>query len=1111
MDTGSDQSNNIGNDQTQRIVSAQNFLTIGTILIGRFQIEAMIGEGSFGQVYKANDLHLNTPVAIKLLHNKYAEDEAVLDQFKQEILILRQLSHQNILRVHEYYQDNSHYFITMDWIDGELLSEKIKQGDLTFEQVKQYSLQVMSALDYAQNHEICHRDLKPENILIDQQDRLYLLDFGMAIFIESSQHQSFGGTPYYCAPEYLQNNDINVSTDYYSLGVIIYEMCCRNLPYKAKDKDALLTEKQGRIKQFPATDRSLVPFKAVVSQLTTPLARQRIAHLADAKEKVVHLSKDNNKKSAKWKLTLALITLTIMVTSITTWLVYLNHESVPENPAEKDYSSVILLPFDGPDVEDDPFYWVNQIAPEVFSQQLSWQSKIRLIPNQRTAEVIQSLGFQQPMNQNQLRVLGELLQADYLVKGKYTALGQNQIKLKIELLQLVGSQLIKQDLMDQIISDLLVYNSLVDTSKKLLDLFALPDSQEVKYTLTKADLNELARIKSLQSNGQTAAVEAAYLELLDKQENYLPGWDQLYHFYIENQQFTEAEGVLTEIIRLTQPGQYHHKLSRARINDLNGQVQNAKSIYQSMLAERPRDESLLFEVAQFNIRNEDLETAKINLEKLVELSPNHVKGLFELAKVSILLGDIQAAIDEYLVRALVSANKLNDVTYKGIIYNAFGVAYQRLGEIDLAIENYNQGLEIRLTHQDIAGAATSMSNLAALYAVKGDYEKAEAMLKNGVKLLDDSGDELESSIMINKLGVLAEEQGRYKEALSHYQNALNLRLNLDDKWLQAESMINVGFIFFLMTQMDHAVIYWQQAEKIYTEIGDPIGQLHVLQNMAQLQLRKGLINQAFQSFEKSLQMAIELDVKEEQFVAKANLAKISFIQGSFNHAIKELLAVLTDLKARQDVRGQVEYGLWLAEWYFELGSMDDVKQLLMDLKPFQSTSMSQVQQLKYHLLTVSTAGQLSSIDIDTLLSSDDLPEYESIQIYLLITRQLLATDTTRAGQLLTSLSRFNVKLYQLLYLRYLELNVLYSGFEKDWNRYNTYLTEALKLAEKFPTRWRNYHLSVMQGIIMNEKKQLERSLTEILQNGWDTVVNEVPDSFKNRFAQQQQAIYQKLL
>lgn len=1099
-------SNQFINQHTQLIKNLNEPLKSGTTLIGRFQIVDHIGVGGFGQVYKAIDLHLNAYVAIKMLHEQFVEDEAVLQQFKNELLILRQLSHQNILRVYEYYHDQDHCFMTMDWIDGTLLADKIKNEQLTFQQIKHYSLQIMAALNYAEKHEVCHRDLKPDNILIDSDDRLYVLDFGLAVLVESTGVQLFAGTPYYCAPEYLQDQTINRSTDYYSLGVILYEMCCQSLPYKALDMDALISEKHQNLKNFPCRLTSFQAFKPIVKSLTTPFVKQRIQRLDQAEEMMAEVTTVDSKK----RLPIVILIVVVIFSLFLAWLIFGREGQQKPSTANQAYDSIVLLPFYGADSNKARLNWINEIAPEVFNQQLGLQASIRLIPVDRVNEIITSLGYQLPLNDNQLQVIAELLKAEYLITGKYTGMDQQQLLLNVDLLHIVGSQQISRNLFDQVISEGDVYGRLVKVSQQVLDRFEIKDKQTVNYTLGKEDLSVLSDIKNLKSNGDLKVLETTLKNFLDRRPKYMPAWNDLYHHYKKTIQINKAEEVLAEMITHSQPGHYYHQLARARLNDLNANIDEAKAIYESLLVNNPRDEGLLFEVAQFNINHEKYEAARQQLNQLIELSPNHLAGLFELSKVSIWLGDIQAAIDEYLVRALVSANKLKNNHYKGLIYNAFGVAYQRMGDLDLAIDNYKMGLDIRMEFGDIKGAATSLSNLATLYAIQGEATQAKNMLQQGVALLQESNNVIDQSIMVNKLGVLAEEQGLYKEALSHYQDALNMRLGLDDKWLQAESMNNVGFIFFLMTQLDHAVIYWQQAEKIYSEIGDQAGLLQVKQNMAQLLLRKGSLQQAFQSFESSLQDAIDLEIQEEQFVAKANLAKISFVQGNFKHAISELMSVLEDLKGRNDVRGQVEYGLLLAEWYFITGSIEQAKSTVLALNQFTSNSMSLVQQQKYNLLLMMVTGKLDTLSVNDLLSSNGLPEYELIQNYLLITRQFLEIDIEKANQLLKIISGYNVKLYKLAYLEFLELKILYFGLINDRENYQSNLNEALILSQRFPTYWRNYHFKVLSNLYDNNTIN-DNQRQQILRQGWDSLINEIPELARPQFIKQQQGIYQEIL
>lgn len=1090
-------------DETQLLENDDIVIADGTVLAGRFQIQQLIGHGAFGYVYKAVDLHLNSAIAIKVLHQKLASEHNLLEQFKNEILILRQLSHRNIVRVHEYYEDDNRYFITMDWLDGQLLSDKIKEQNLDVETIQSYCQQIIAALQYVQQFDVCHRDLKPDNILIGHNDCLYIFDFGLAVFGEQSSRQSYGGTPYYCTPEYLLHNEVNETTDFYSLGILLYEMCCGQLPYQANDVSNLITEKQNTITKFPVSHQDFKVFKPMVERLTIPILRKRADKLGKT---IDSFNSDLSSPPAQSKSGWFLLILIMSVVGIL--LFYGWNQSQNKNSAYEQLVSLVLLPFDSK--EDRTFRWVAESATDVLSNQLNSQARIRLVPVERSQQIMQSMGYQTPLAATQMSVMAELLGAEYFVQGRYLVVGKNQLQLKIDLVHMVGTVENRNTLFDDVVSDQIVYQTLIEVANKLFNQFSLDEPIEEVYQLSKSDLSRLAIINSLDPITENEKVSSLLKEFLSNRPNYIPAWEHLYEVCLLTEQIDAAEQALIEIIQLTQPNQFNHRLAKARLSDLTGAGDEAGVLYETLLNEQPGDEDLIFEVAKFNIRTENLQAAKSNLEKLVSLSPNRIEALFELAKVSIWLGDTQQAIDDYLVRSLISANKLNDEAFKGTIYNAFGVAYQRIGDVDLAIENYNSALKIREKLGDSQGVFTSMSNLSTMFAIKGDYEKAEELLTEGASLLDELGDELSRSKIINKLGVLAEEQGMYKEALTHYQNALSLRMSLDEKWLQAESMNNVGFMFFLLSQLDHAVIYWQQAEKIYQELGDPVGLVQVKQNLAQLQLNKGEIKEAFKLLESSLQQANELELIIEGVVAKANMAKIAFIQGNFSFGIDELEQVLEVLEARKDIRGLTEYRLWLAEWYQEIGDIQSAKIQLDKLSGIDVDSMSLAQQQLVKVLTAIVENKPLEALFEAINQLHGLSDYEKIHLYLLGAESTVMNSREAALKILTSLSQFNVKLYKIDYLRLLEFRLKYLGLNRDWKGFKSYLTEANQLVRGLPTYWRNYHFNVLQNINANQNGQLDQSLEEIMIQGWSDLIEQVPMETRAQFTETQQRVYRDM-
>ena len=226
-----------GSLKETQILSQLATLETDTVLVGRFKILSLQGCGRFGCVYKAIDLQLDTHVAIKVLHEHLLSDSS-LRQFKNEILTLRQLSHPNIVRVHEYYDDNGIHFITMDWIEGDTLSHWLeKGGSVSYETLQTLIEQLLSALEITQSKGIRHKDLKTENILIDSNNQLYIADFGIASAIGESSASIISGTPLYSPPEYLESGKETASIDLYAFGLILYELITGKTPYQAQTRE----------------------------------------------------------------------------------------------------------------------------------------------------------------------------------------------------------------------------------------------------------------------------------------------------------------------------------------------------------------------------------------------------------------------------------------------------------------------------------------------------------------------------------------------------------------------------------------------------------------------------------------------------------------------------------------------------------------------------------------------------------------------------------------------------------------------------------------------------------------------------------------------------------
>ena len=202
--------------------------------IGRFKVEALLGRGGMGEVYKAFDPTLQRIVAVKTVRPDIDRPE-YLDRLMREAQACARLSHPNIVTVYEAGQIDGIVFIAMEYLQGENLSQVLERKALSFEAKIRILAQVLEALHHAHGLEVVHRDIKPSNIHIQSDGSVKLVDFGLARMLQADTLTASGnvlGTPHYASPEQLKGDEIDRRTDIYSTGVMAYEMLSGRRPFE---------------------------------------------------------------------------------------------------------------------------------------------------------------------------------------------------------------------------------------------------------------------------------------------------------------------------------------------------------------------------------------------------------------------------------------------------------------------------------------------------------------------------------------------------------------------------------------------------------------------------------------------------------------------------------------------------------------------------------------------------------------------------------------------------------------------------------------------------------------------------------------------------------------
>jgi len=206
--------------------------------IGRFAVSQLLGEGSFGRVYRAYDEQLEREVAIKVAKAERLNEPQQVERFLREARAAGRLKHPHIVRVFEAGHDGTSYYIASECISGQTLAAALAAGRLDFSRTAQIMRALAEALGYAHEQGIVHRDVKPANVMLDDKGQPLLMDFGLAMRLDKAEnltHQgTILGTALYMAPEQAegQTDKVGPASDQYSLGVMLYEMLCSRIPFR---------------------------------------------------------------------------------------------------------------------------------------------------------------------------------------------------------------------------------------------------------------------------------------------------------------------------------------------------------------------------------------------------------------------------------------------------------------------------------------------------------------------------------------------------------------------------------------------------------------------------------------------------------------------------------------------------------------------------------------------------------------------------------------------------------------------------------------------------------------------------------------------------------------
>jgi len=265
----------------------------GSIIDNRYRVIKRIGEGAFGIVILVEDMMVNEQIILKFLNPKVASDDSVVRRFVHELRYARKITHENVIRIYDFLTFGKSYAISMEYFESNSLGVEMRQGKFKdLHRALRILHDILVGIGIAHRVNVVHRDLKPANILIGADDKVKVVDFGLAAAASSSDSRVtksgvLVGTPTYMAPEQARGQPIDLRTDLYSLGIIMYEMFTGKPPYTGSDSMAILFK---HVEGKPKPPREINP--DIPEHLQAIILKAMAVDRSDRYQSVTELSHD---------------------------------------------------------------------------------------------------------------------------------------------------------------------------------------------------------------------------------------------------------------------------------------------------------------------------------------------------------------------------------------------------------------------------------------------------------------------------------------------------------------------------------------------------------------------------------------------------------------------------------------------------------------------------------------------------------------------------------------------------------------------------------------------------------------------------------------------------
>ncbi|MCK5057247.1 MAG: protein kinase [Candidatus Aminicenantes bacterium] len=708
----------------------------------RYRLVEEIGRGGMGKIYKAWDKELEIHVAIKMIHPELLSKPDTMTRFKKEILIAREITHENVVRIYDFGEMKGIKFISMQYIDGENLAELIhSSGTLSIETAIKIARQICRGMKAAHKQNIIHRDLKPQNIMIDKNGKVFITDFGLAKSLEDAGLSMSGivmGTPQYLSPEQAMGERADQRSDIYMLGIIMYEMLTGKELFFSETVIGYLQKHIQQKPTSPSTLNLLIPpfFEKIILKC---LEKEKSKRYRDVDELLRDLHKEKvasgtiflSARSRRILKYIALTSLIVIAVAASFYYFFLRKPGPPSGPLiEDNRKSVAVMPFAISAGKKELGHW-RETFQDLLNTELCQSKYFRVLSGRRLYEILKEMGILEKRiyTPGDLREVSARGKVNHIIDGKLIEMGKGfHVNVKIWDVASESEKPFKFKPVKNVES----FPELVDKiGKKIRETFLSPEERRTDFD------EDIGKI--------TTTSHIAYKYYLEGKKFY---WDSKYQ---------ESNEALEKAVK-SDP-KFAMAYRRLAVNHIDtGKYKMAKEYLQKALEFDDRvseRERYLIRVLDYKILKNSCEKALETCKELLRNYPDDEEGKIILGSIYRSLEDWEEAEEQY--KNILETNKTSWFANTNLAY-----IYMVKGEFEKARDLMQKNRHL------FSNRPTYHRYLTYIYFYQKEYTHALSEIKESQKISTET--DLDPNILL--MGIYHHLNGNLSEAEKYYKQLM---------------------------------------------------------------------------------------------------------------------------------------------------------------------------------------------------------------------------------------------------------------------------------------------------------------------------------------------------